>query len=60
MIKNPQEKLGEINISEIKLDKKSQDDVPRILIGLQTLHNDEEARGRGDANINQRSVAKHR
>ena len=42
--KNPQGKLGEINISEIKLDKKSQDDVPRILIGLQTLHNDEEAR----------------
>ena len=38
------QKLGEINISEIKLDKKSQDDVPRILIGLQTLHNDEEAR----------------
>jgi hypothetical protein len=27
--KNPQGKLGEINISEIKLDKKSQDDVPR-------------------------------
>ena len=42
--RNPQGKLGEINISEIKLDKKSQDDVPRILIGLQTLHNDEEAR----------------
>ena len=39
--RNPQGKLGEINISEIKLDKKSQDDVPRILIGLQTLHNDE-------------------
>jgi transposase, IS5 family len=42
--KDPQGKLGEVNISEIKLDKKSQDDVPRILIGLQTLHNDEEAR----------------
>ena len=28
--KNPQGKLGEINISEIKLDKKRQDDVPRI------------------------------
>ena len=42
--KNPQGKLGEITISEIKLDKKSQDDVPRILLGLQTLHNDEEAR----------------
>ena len=42
--KSPQGKLGEINISEIKLDKKSQDDVPRILIGLQTLHNDKEAR----------------
>ena len=42
--KNPQGKLGEINISEIKLDEKSQDDVPRILIGLQTLHNDEETR----------------
>jgi len=37
--KDPQGKLGEVNISEIKLDKKSQDDVPRILIGLQTLHN---------------------
>ena len=35
--KNPQGKLGEINISEIILDKKNQDDVPRILIGLQCL-----------------------
>ena len=33
--RNPQGKLGEINISEIKLDKKSQDDVPRILIGFE-------------------------
>jgi hypothetical protein len=40
----PQGKLGSINISEIKLDKKSLDDIPRILMGLQTLHNDEEAR----------------
>ena len=38
--KNPQGKLGEIKISEIILDKKNQDDVPRILTGLQTLHND--------------------
>ena len=42
--KNPQGKLGEINISEIILDKKNQDDVPRILTGLQTLHNDKTTR----------------
>ena len=29
--KNPQGKLGEIKISEIILDKKNQDDVPRII-----------------------------
>jgi hypothetical protein len=42
--RNPQRKLGEINISEIILDKKSQDDVPRLLRGLQTVHNDKTAR----------------
>jgi IS5 family transposase len=42
--KDPQRKLGEVNISEVILDKKNQDDIPRALRGLQTLHNDKEAR----------------
>ena len=36
--KNPQMKLGEIPISEIKIDLKSRDDIPPLLLGLQHIY----------------------
>lgn len=44
VFKNTQKKIGEINIAEIKLDKKSKDDIPRLLLGLQHLYSDKEVR----------------
>ena len=37
-VQNPQMQLGEIDISQIKFDLKSRDDIPRILKGLQHLY----------------------
>lgn len=36
--------LGEIPISEIKIDLKARDEIPKILLGLQALYCDEKAR----------------
>ena len=36
--------LGEIPISEIELDLKSRDEIPKVLIGLQAIYNNDEAR----------------
>jgi len=38
--KETQMKLGEVSISEISLDPNSRDDIPKILFGLQYIHND--------------------
>ena len=37
-VRNPQFKLGEIPISKIKIDLKSRDDIPPLLLGLQYLY----------------------
>lgn len=36
--------LGELPISDIKINLKSRDDVPKILLGIQHVYNDKEAR----------------
>jgi IS5 family transposase len=43
-VKNMQMKLGEINVSQIKIDTKSRDDIPQILRGIQYLYTNEEIR----------------
>ena len=37
-------KLGEQSIKDIKIDLKSRDDIPKILLGLQHIHNTPEIR----------------
>jgi hypothetical protein len=43
--KNPQFKLGEIPIADIKIDLKSRDDIPQLLLGLQYIYTHPELRG---------------
>jgi len=38
VVQNPQMQIGEVDISQIKFDPKSRDDIPRILRGLQHLY----------------------
>jgi transposase, IS5 family len=38
VVKNPQMQFGEVDISEIKFDPKSRDDIPQILKGLQFIY----------------------
>lgn len=38
VIKNQQMKIGEIDISHIKFDQKSRDDIPQVLMGLQYIY----------------------
>ena len=45
-IRNPQPKLGEIRIDSIKLNPKSRDDIPALLVGLQFLYCNEDLRAR--------------
>ncbi len=45
-VRNPQMELGEVRIEEIELDRKSRDDFPALLLGLQYLHADKETRTR--------------
>ncbi len=42
--KNPQFKLGETPISKIKIDLKSRDDIPPLLLGLQYIYTTTEIR----------------
>jgi IS5 family transposase len=44
IVKNPQMQLGEVNISEIKFDPRSRDDIPQILKGLQFIYTNETIR----------------
>ena len=39
-VQNPQMQIGEVDISQIKFDLKSRDDIPKILRGLQHLYMD--------------------
>lgn len=38
VVKNPQMQFGEVDISEIKFDPKSRDDIPQVLKGLQHIY----------------------
>jgi transposase, IS5 family len=38
VVKNPQMQIGEVDITQIKLDPKSRDDIPQVLKGLQYLY----------------------
>jgi len=38
VVQNPQMQIGEVDISQIKFDPKSRDDLPRILRGLQHVY----------------------
>ena len=38
VVQNPQMQIGEVDLSQIKFDPKSRDDIPRILRGLQHLY----------------------
>ena len=40
VVQNPQMQIGEVDISEIKFDPKSRDDIPKVLKGLQYLYCD--------------------
>ncbi len=37
-IQKPQSRFGQVDIANIKIDPKSRDDIPAILIGLQTVY----------------------
>jgi hypothetical protein len=43
---NPQLQIGKVDISEIKFDPKSRDDIPQLLRGLQHLYSDKELKKR--------------
>ena len=43
-VKNMQIKLGEVDVSQVKIDAKSRDDIPQILRGVQYLYINEEIR----------------
>ncbi|PTQ91495.1 hypothetical protein C8R30_1311, partial [Nitrosomonas nitrosa] len=44
IVQNIQMKLGEIDVSQIKFDLRSRDDIPKVLRGLQYLYLDEALR----------------
>src|SRR5258708_6569121 len=44
IVKNPQMQFGEVDISAIKFNPKSRDDIPQILKGLQFIFTNENAR----------------
>jgi hypothetical protein len=44
VLKNPQMQFGEVDISEIKFNPKSRDDIPKILKGLQFIYTNESIR----------------
>jgi hypothetical protein len=43
-VKNMQIKLGEVDVSQVKIDAKSRDDIPQILRGIQYLYINDEIR----------------
>ena len=44
VVKNIQMGLGEVDMSQIKIDPKSRDDIPKILLGIQHLYSDDKIR----------------
>ena len=45
-VRNPQMELGEVRVEDIRINPKSRDDIPALLLGLQHLYSDEESRSR--------------
>jgi len=45
-VENSQLKLGELPIADIKIDLKSRDDIPPLLLGLQYIYTNPELRGK--------------
>jgi hypothetical protein len=45
VVQNPQMQIGEVDISQIKFDPRSRDDMPKILKGLQHVYTDLSLRG---------------
>jgi len=45
-VENPQLKLGELPIASIKIDLKSRDDIPPLLLGLQYIYTNSDLRGK--------------
>jgi len=43
-VKNPQLHFGEVNISDIKFDARSRDDIPAVLKGFQYIYTQDAAR----------------
>ena len=46
IVENPQMKFGEVPIENIKIDVKSRDDIPPLLLGLQCIYTNLELRGK--------------
>ena len=46
VIQNEQMQIGEVDISQIKFDPRSRDDIPKILKGLQHLYVNTELRAK--------------
>ena len=44
LVQNVQMKIGEVDVSKVKFDLKSRDDIPKILRGLQHLYTNLELR----------------
>lgn len=44
VVRNTQMQIGEIDVSEIKFDLRSRDDIPKVLRGLQHLYMNEPLR----------------
>jgi len=58
IVQNPQMQLGEVDISQIKFNLKSRDDIPKILRGLQYLYMDMSLRERVFALLEKRIAPK--
>lgn len=43
-VMKPQMKLGEVDVSNVKIDGKSRDDIPRVLMGIKAVYTDPESR----------------
>jgi len=44
LVQNPQMRIGQVDISHIKINPKSRDDIPRILTGLQYMYTNNSVR----------------
>lgn len=52
VVKNQQMQIGEVDISTIKFNPKSRDDIPQVLMGLQYIYVNTGLNYRNEANAN--------